>query len=120
VKAIRYILGRVILFFDWLTTPKSMERSEGAQQQVNERLQAYSLFELPACPFCVKTRRECKRLGLAIKTFNMKTDSQAKQLLEQEGGKYQVPCLRITADNGSEQWLYESSDIIAKLRTEFL
>ena len=32
------------------------------------------------------------------------------------GGKYQVPCLRITQENNEDNWLYESDDIILYLK----
>ncbi len=117
---IRYILGRVILFVDWLTTPKSLVRSENDQKQVDARLRQYRIYELKACPFCVKVRREAKRLGLNITTLNVKSDVVAKQELESEAGKYQVPCLRINNDKGQSQWIYESDNIITLLRQEFL
>ncbi len=34
------------------------------------------------------------------------------------GGKSQVPCLRIEAESGEIQWLYESNDIIRYLRNK--
>ncbi len=120
MKAIRYILGRIILTVNWLTKPKSMVRTDAEQQQVNDKLKAYSLYELPACPFCVKARRECARLGLDIKRENVKTDAEALKRLETEGGKYQVPCLHIVAEDGSLEWVYESTDVMARLRQDFL
>lgn len=120
MKAIRYILGRIILLVDGLTRPKSMARTDVEQQMINDKLRAYSLYELTACPFCVKVRRECARLGLDIKRVNVKTDTEALKRLESEGGKYQVPCLHIVAVDGSLEWVYESSDVIARLRQDFL
>lgn len=120
MKAIRYILGRIILLVDWLTRPKSMVRTSAEQQLVDEKLKAYSLYELTACPFCVKVRRECTRLGLDIKRENVKVDAQALKRLESEGGKYQVPCLHIVAADGSVEWVYESTDVITRLRQDFL
>lgn len=120
MKAIRYILGRIILFVDWLTTPKRMHRTEADQQLVDSKLEAYSLYELTACPFCVKVRRECTRLGIDIKRENVKTDPQSLVRLEVEGGKFQVPCLHIVAADGSVEWVYESNEVIARLQRDFL
>ena len=120
MQFIRYLLGRLILFLDWLTTPSSMIRSEQEQQLIRQKLQSYSLFELVACPFCVKVRRECKRLGLDIKRLNVRADKDSLLTLEQQGGKFQVPCLRIDKEDGGSEWLYESSEIIERLQRDFL
>lgn len=119
MQVIRYVLGRLILFIDWLTRPKRIERSYCDQQKVEQKLQTYSLFELPACPFCVKVRRECRRLALDIRRLNVKQDTKSLQYLEFDGGKYQVPCLRIEKSDGTAEWLYESSEIISRLRADF-
>ncbi|MCB1756561.1 MAG: glutathione S-transferase N-terminal domain-containing protein [Gammaproteobacteria bacterium] len=121
MQLIRYLLGRLILAIDWLTRPKPVvERSAADQQRIAQKLQTYSLFELPACPFCVKVRRECRRLALDIRRLNVKQDADSLQDLKSAGGKYQVPCLRIEKPDGSTEWLYESSDIISRLREDFL
>ncbi len=119
MKLIRYLLGRIILFLDWATSPKSMVRSQAEQSLVDEKLSVLRLYELQACPFCVKVRRECKRLGLTIERINVKDDAADLRELESVGGKYQVPCLRISNEDGSSEWMYESSVIIDYLRREF-
>lgn len=119
MQLIRFILGRIILFFDRITSPRSMERSESDQLKVDQKAQQYRLYELPACPFCVKVRREIKRLGLNISRLNVKTDANAMEELMAQAGKYQVPCLRVDDGNGASKWIYESSDIIDLLRKEF-
>ena len=40
--------------------------------------------------------------------------------LVQGGGKGQVPCLRIEAQPGQVQWLYESDDILAYIHNHVL
>ncbi len=117
---IRYILGKIILFLDWATSPTGLQRSEDEQQLVDEKLQQYRIYELPACPFCVKVRREAKRLGLNIERLNVRADVMAMEELTGQAGKYQVPCLRIDDDKGKSQWIYESGEIISLLRKEFL
>ena len=48
------------------------------------------------------------------------TGEQSHRLaLLEGGGKSQVPCLRIEANNDSV-WLYESEDIISYLRQRYL
>lgn len=115
---VRRGLGNIIILIDKLTAPKSMERSPVKQAQVNLQCHDLVLYELNACPFCVKVRRHMRRLNLNIERRDIGTSDEAlKELLE--GGKAdQVPCLRIT-EKGNARWLYESSDIIAYLNERF-
>ena len=57
---VRWILGRVILGLDALTSPKSVVREEAAQRAVDEITASMSLYQFKTCPFCVKVRREIK------------------------------------------------------------
>ena len=53
-----------------------------------------------------------KRLGLNIELRNINQNQQYREELIREGGKKTVPCLKITNDDQSVTWLYESNDII--------
>ncbi|HBR97386.1 MAG TPA: NrdH-redoxin [Gammaproteobacteria bacterium] len=119
MRLIRFVLGRIILLVNWLTLPKGLERSEEAQRVVDEKLQDYRLYELTACPFCVRVRRECVRLSLPITRCNV-SDPAVKAELEAGGGQFQVPCLRIARADDADEWLYESAEIVAYLRQQFL
>ena len=119
MRAIRWILGKVILFVDAATAPSSMQRSQDAQDRVDQQLTKLSIYEFNACPFCVKVRRELKRLNLNITRHDAKNDATHKNTLVNEGGKYQVPCLRIENDDSSIEWLYESDEIISYLQDRF-
>jgi len=90
--AIRYVLGQIILFVDWVTRPKR--------------------------PFCVKTRRTIHRLGLNIETRDAKRNPVHKDELVNGGGQYKVPCLAIQ-EEGKTRWMYESNDIISYLEQRF-
>ncbi|MBT8120417.1 MAG: glutathione S-transferase N-terminal domain-containing protein, partial [Gammaproteobacteria bacterium] len=46
-------------------------------------------------------------------------DEKWNQELIDEGGKYQVPCLKITREDGSVEWMYESTDINQYLEEKF-
>ena len=70
-----------------------------------------ALYHFQMCPFCVKTRRQIRRLGLNIESRDARNDPKWNQELIDEGGKYQVPCLKITKDDGSVEWMYESTEI---------
>lgn len=118
MQIIRWVLGRIILFFDWVFTPRGVKRDAESQAQIDQQMKGIALYQYPACPFCVKVRRAMKRNSLNIKTVNAKTCETSKQELEQGGGKLKVPCLRIEEGNGNIRWMYESSDIISYLEDQ--
>jgi len=118
-KPIRWLLGQIIIFVDWITRPKPVERSVEAQQEVDGKTQNMVLYQFQQCPFCVKTRRTIHRLALNIEKRDARNDPKWNQELINEGGKYQVPCLKITKDDGSVEWMYESTDINQYLEEKF-
>lgn len=115
LKIIRNALGLIIVFFDWISCPKAVQRSSEAQSNAQQSVQGYSLYQFFACPFCVKTRRAIHELGVNIELRDINKDSQHRQALEQGGGHIKVPCLRIE-EAGEVKWMYESGDIINYLR----
>lgn len=112
---IRWILGQLILGFNFIFSPSSPKLNESEQKELNEKTQHLSLYQLPACPFCVKVRRAMKRQGLAIELRSIKNEIYREELIN-EGGKATVPCLKIEEANKPVVWLYESSDIIEHLK----
>lgn len=116
---VRAILGALILFFNWVFTPKSIKREATEQAEVDAQAQKLALYQYAACPFCVKVRRAMKRNGLNIETRDAKRSEQAKEELVNGGGQLKVPCLRIEEDNGEVRWMYESGDIINYLEQRF-
>ena len=119
MKAIRWFLGKLILFIDALTAPRPMQRSAEDQARVDAETGNLALYQYLACPFCVKTRRVIRRLGLNIETRDARNDPGFRKELETEGGRQQVPCLKISHEDGTVEWLYESDDIIAYLEKRF-
>ena len=119
MKYIRWFLGRLILFFDWLFSPRGLRRSPEAQQAVDAQTAGLMLYQYPACPFCVKVRRAMKRNSLQIQTRDALRDARARQELLEGGGTLKVPCLRIREADDRERWLYESSDIVHYLEQRF-
>lgn len=118
IKALRKILGQLIVFIDFITRPSKLKRSAEAQAAVTQSAGNLALYQFHACPFCVKTRRSLHRLNLPVALRDAKNDARARQELEQQGGKIKVPCLRIEQD-GQSTWLYESKAIIAYLDQRF-
>jgi glutaredoxin len=118
-KPVRWVLGQIIIFADWLTRPKPVLRAVDAQVDVDQQTQNMVLYQFKMCPFCVKTRRQIHRLALNIENRDARNDPQWNQELINDGGKYQVPCLKITAADGSVQWMYESTEISQFLDEKF-
>ncbi|MEH6589000.1 MAG: glutathione S-transferase N-terminal domain-containing protein [Halioglobus sp.] len=119
MAVIRALLGSLILFFDWITTPRGIKRDATAQQVIDEKVGTLTLYQYKACPFCVKVRRAMKRQSLNIETRDAKRSEAAREELLAGGGLLKVPCLRIDDGQGETSWMYESSNIIRYLEQQF-
>ncbi len=111
----RTIVGKIILALDSTFSPKPMERSSEDQARAEAAVSGLVMYQFEACPFCVKVRRELKRLNLVLELRDATVPEIADELI-QGGGELQVPCLRIPEKEGQVRWLYESDEIIAFLR----
>lgn len=124
IKLLREGLGRVVIFIDFLTRPRAIQRSAAEQAKVDEQTCNLALYQFYACPFCIKTRRAIRRLGLNIETRDAQRGSPHRDTLAAGGGEIKVPCLRIAHPDRNQgadgdTWMYESSDIIAWLESRF-
>lgn len=118
-RLVRLILQPVILFIDRVTRPAWPQRAQQEQQAIDQKTSKLALYQFHACPFCIITRRTMRRLGLNIELRDAQNDPQWRQELIEQGGKRQVPCLRITDDEGRSEWLYESRDIRHYLEQQY-
>ena len=118
IKALRIGLGQIIIFLDFITRPRKLKRDQEAQAQVERAAAGLALYQFHACPFCVKTRRNLHRLNVPVALRDAKNDAAHRQALLEQGGKLQVPCLRIE-EQGASRWLYESKAISAYLNERF-
>lgn len=118
IKLIRNGLGSMIALFDLISRPSKLRRTEAQQKEIEAEIANMSIYQFYACPFCIKTRRALHRLNLPILLKNASTGSEHRQELIEQGGKIQVPCLRIEEKN-KVVWMYESSDIIQYLEQRF-
>ncbi len=118
LKALREGLGRLIVFIDFISRPKQVQRSAAQQQEVDAATAGMSLYQFYACPFCIRTRRAIHRLNLPIETRDAQKDLVQRETLLREGGKIQVPCLRIE-ENGQTTWLYDTTVVISYLEQRF-
>jgi glutaredoxin len=116
---IRWLLGRIILILDSLTTPSGIKRSKDAQALIDQSTRNMAIYQFNACPFCVKVRRALKRYSLNIELRDAKGNETFRNELLTQGGKIKVPCLRIE-ENGVVQMMYESDEIINYLENRFL
>ena len=96
-----------------------MKRPAEEQRAVDEQCKNMTLYQYPTCPFCVRVKRNMKRLNLPIRLVDPRKDSEAMHLLEKQGGKIQVPCLQLVDRQGQTTWMYESADINAYLQQQF-
>lgn len=119
LKIIRNVLNYSIAVVDKLTRPKAMTRSTKQQAQVNVQTANMVLYQFKACPFCIKTHRAIHKLGLNIQTMDAMNNSQARNELQQIGGKIQVPCLRIQKEGQDDTWMYGTGNIIQYLQKKF-
>ena len=118
-KAIRLIVGPIILFIDFVTTPRGVKRPEEEQQQIDNEVTNLTLYQFKTCPFCIKVKRNNKRLSLKIETRDAQHNSIHREELLQGGGQIKVPCLKITDDKGNQSWMYESNEIMQYLQGRF-
>lgn len=116
---LHWLIGGLIRSVDFLTSPKPMQRPAEKQSLADEATKNLTLYHYPACPFCVRVRRNIKRLNLNIRQIDPRKDADWLQKLEQEGGKVQVPCLQMVNTDGTSNWMYESSDINDYLTNQF-
>lgn len=118
-RTLRTLLGPVLLAWNWITQPKSIQRSAEQQQLVDEKTGKLTLYQFRTCPFCIKVRRCMKQLALNIELRDTQKNQQHRQELIEGGGEVKVPCLRIIHDDGRVEWMYESGDIISYLQKSF-
>lgn len=113
------MLAPVMIISEKLTTPSAIERTPEEQARVDQACQRLALYQFRTCPFCIKVRKEIARLGLNIELRDTQLDSTHKQALVEGGGKTKVPCLKISHEDGRDEWLYESDEINKWLHQQF-
>ena len=78
-----------------------------------------SLYQTQFCTYCERVRGAIARLGLEVERRDINESSIRRRELLEATGRQTVPCLRIARGDGADQWLHESSDIIAYLEQRF-
>jgi len=75
-----------------------------------------ALYKMGTCPYCLKTIKVIKELNINVAFKDINESAKHNKTLIEEGGKRQVPCLKIVETNKKAVWLYESEEIINFLR----
>ncbi len=76
----------------------------------------YALYYYDACPFCQRVLFALPKVNVEVEKRNVLKNPEYRQQQLQATGRTQVPCLLIE-NEGKEQWLYESGDIIQYLQS---
>ena len=118
-RTIRWPLGQLVIFVDWISRPPLPRLTAPRRIELDAITASMKLYQFRQCPFCVRTRRCIRRLGLNIELRDARNDPQWNSELIDEGGKYQVPCLRLIKEDGASEWLYGSKNIIGYLDQRF-
>ena len=118
-KLIRALTKPMILIAEQLFNPPPIIREPMVQQGIDRETANMAIYEYRGCPFCMRTRRALRRLNLHIELRDTLNNPEHKKDLLEQGGKEQVPCLRYTAEDGREKWMYESLDIINFLEEKY-
>ncbi len=118
-KTLRLIIGPIILLVDKITTPRGIKRPEDEQQKIDKEVTNLTLYQFQTCPFCIKVKRNNKRLSLKIETRDAQHNQTYREELLQGGGQVKVPCLRIVDEKGNDSWMYESDEIMKYLQDRF-
>jgi len=92
---------------------KSMTTNTSAARHT---IQGLSLYYYDSCPFCNITLQVLQETGLDVALRHIQRQPHHRTELIKQGGRGQVPCLRIDLAEGKTIWLYESRDIMQFMR----
>jgi glutaredoxin len=118
-RLVHAIVGPLLLLADRLTSPRGITRAPAEQACIDAQTKHLVMYQFLTCPFCIRTRRAIRRLSLDIETRDALAHAPSRRQLLEGGGRIMVPCLRISAADGSVQWLYESREIVKYLEARF-
>lgn len=74
------------------------------------------LFHKEECPYCAKVRQFMSDHKVSYVSLVCPNGSESRKILDQLGGKQQVPFL-LDTDKG--EWMYESADIIEYVQEHY-
>lgn len=118
-RILRVFLGPLMLLWEFFSRPKGLVRPAASQQQIDQQCRDITLYQYRTCPFCIKVRKEMRRLSLSVEHRNVSKTGANRADLVRGGGLAKVPCLKIVDQTGASRWLYDSGEIISFLRGRF-
>jgi len=119
MKTIKKIIGSILAAINDKTLPQKGHRSAEIQKKVLKEISSFSIYEFSTCPYCMRVRRALHRLNLPIELRNIKQNNKFRIELIEQGGKVQVPCLKIENHGEPDKWMYESKEIVRFLESKF-
>jgi len=75
-RGLRIVLIPFVLIWEAVTTPKGIVRAPSEQQRIDEQTRGMALYQFKTCPFCIKVRREIRRLSLNIELRDARHDEK--------------------------------------------
>ena len=99
--------------------PDRVQRNDAAQHEVDKATPKLALYHYASCAFSLRVRNAIAALSIDIELRDILRDRNYMEELVSGGGRSTVPCLRITADDGASEWMYESTDIVKYLVEQF-
>jgi glutaredoxin len=78
-----------------------------------------ALYSSRWCPYCMRVWSAVRALGVEVEDRDLGQDARWERELYAARGRHTVPVLRITDDQGRDEWMPESADIIAWLRRHY-
>lgn len=100
------MLSKILNSLSSLTSQKN----ESNTPDITPDFEDLALYYRTTCPFCRFVMSFMKSNNIVLDMRNITTEQTHLDALVQQGGKRQVPCLRIRNEHG-DKWLYESADI---------
>jgi len=76
----------------------------------------YSLYYHNMCPFCLRVLSVLPGVKENVQKRDVMRNPEFRQQQQKATGRTTVPCLLIEDEQGKEQWMYESADIIRFLK----
>ena len=113
------LLLTFFIFFIQLFIPMEDQRMTTASIPDVKDINKLALYYKDTCPFCFKVQQAMQEIGINHITLHSTFEETHLNTLISEGGKRQVPCLRIESDDQGTVWLYESDAIIDYLQRNF-
>lgn len=110
--------GRIILFFDWLTRPAPIERTDRELKELARELRGLALYDCKECPVCIRTRRVIHQLNMPLERRDIRKSPIYRDDLLAGVGRISTPCLRVE-ENGGVRWIHDADAIVDYLSGRF-